>query len=86
MFGGYVTADIRYLYGITKVNSKKTAYANENIAFDYNWGDSVFKLNSLTISVGYIQNIFKPKKLSRKKWDHYYTSLPASFYLEAVKT
>jgi hypothetical protein len=67
MFGGYVTADIRYLYGITKVNSTKTSYTNENIAFDYNWGDSIFKLNSVTVSVGYIQNIFKPKKLSRKK-------------------
>jgi hypothetical protein len=67
IFGGYVTADVRYLYGITKVNSEKTAYENESIAFDYNWGDSIFKLNSVTVSVGYIQNIFKPKKLSRKK-------------------
>jgi hypothetical protein len=67
IFGGYVTADVRYLYGISKINSEKTAYENESIAFDYNWGDSIFRLNAVTVSVGYIQNIFKPKKLSRKK-------------------
>jgi hypothetical protein len=67
IFGGYVTADVRYLYGVKKINSEKTAYANQSLAFDYNWGDSIFKLSSVTVSVGYIQNIFKPKKLSRKK-------------------
>lgn len=65
--GGYLVTEIRYLYGITKVNSKENAYENQAITWEINYADPVFKISSLEISVAYIQNIFKPKKLRRRK-------------------
>lgn len=65
--GGYIVTEFRYLYGITKVNSKENAYENQEITWEINYADPVFKLSSLELSVAYIQNIFKPKKLRKSK-------------------
>jgi hypothetical protein len=65
--GGYIVTELRYLYGITKVNSKENAYENQEITWEINYADPVFKLSSLELSVAYVQNIFKPKKLRRRK-------------------
>lgn len=65
--GGYFVAEIRYLYGITKVNSDATAYSNQEATWGQGYADPVFKLSSLSITGSYIQNIFSPKKLKRKK-------------------
>lgn len=65
--GGYIVAELRYLYGITKVNSKENAYENQEITWEINYADPVFKLSSLELSVAYIQNIFNPKKLRKRK-------------------
>jgi hypothetical protein len=37
------------------------------MAFKYGYADSIFKVNSLSVTAGYVYNIFKPKKLSRGK-------------------
>jgi hypothetical protein len=66
IFGGYFVTEIRYHYGITNVNSDKTYYQNSATAFNNNLGDPIFKMNSLSITGGYVQNIFNPKKLKRK--------------------
>ncbi|MBT1705262.1 porin family protein [Chryseosolibacter indicus] len=63
IFGGYMTAELKYLYGLTKVNSANTYYQNIEINFNNNVGDALFRLSSLSITAGYVQNIFKPKKL-----------------------
>lgn len=65
--GGYIVAEFRYLYGITKVSSKEDAYENQEITWEINYADPVFKLSSLELSVAYVQNIFSPKKLKRRK-------------------
>lgn len=65
--GGYIVGEFRYLYGVTKVNSKENAYANQELTWELNYADPIFKVSSLQVSVAYIQNIFKPKKLSRRK-------------------
>jgi hypothetical protein len=67
IFGGYFTAEARYHYGITAVNSKSTAFENHDLTFNNNLGDSTFKLSSLSVTIGYVQNIFNPKKLKRNK-------------------
>jgi hypothetical protein len=67
IFGGYFTTEVRYAYGLTRVNSSKTAEKNQILAFNNNLGDSLFKLSSLSVTVGYVQNIFNPKKLSARK-------------------
>jgi hypothetical protein len=66
--GGFVIAEVRYLYGLTAVNSKSTAYTvNSSLPFQYGYADSVFKVNSLSVTAGYVYNIFNPKKLNKRK-------------------
>ncbi len=65
--GGYIVSDVRYLHGLTNVSSKKSAFNNQGTTWELNYADPVFKISSLGVSVGYIQNIFNPKKLKRRK-------------------
>jgi len=66
MGGGYFVAEVRYLHGITNVNTMETAYANQQATWEQGYADSVFKLSSLSVSGSYVINIFKPKKKSIK--------------------
>lgn len=62
--GGFVVAEIRFSYGITAVSSSSSAFSGDgNLPFGYGYADSVFKVNSLSITAGYVYNIFNPKKL-----------------------
>jgi hypothetical protein len=66
MGGGYFVAEVRYLHGLTNVNSIETAFANEQAAWEQGYADSIFKLSSLAISGSYVINIFSPKKKNIK--------------------
>ena len=66
--GGFIIAEVRFTYGLTKLNSKATGYdIDNNLTFQYGYADSIFKLNSLSVTAGYVYNIFKPKKLRNRK-------------------
>lgn len=65
--GGYIVTEIRYLHGLTQLSSKESAFQNPEITWELTYADPVFKISSLGISAGYIQNIFNPKKLKRRK-------------------
>lgn len=65
--GGFFVAELRYLYGITPINSRETAFANELATWDQGYADPVFKLSSLSVTGSYIINIFSPKKKTSKK-------------------
>ncbi|MBP9927597.1 MAG: PorT family protein [Cyclobacteriaceae bacterium] len=60
--GGYFTAEVRYLYGLTKLNGDETAFENQQALWDQGYADPVFKLTSLALSGSYVLNIFNPKK------------------------
>ncbi len=62
--GGFFVGELSAFYGITDTNSVDTSFNNSSFALEYGYGDSVFKLNSMVITIGYIQNIFNPKKLA----------------------
>jgi hypothetical protein len=64
--GGFIIAEIKYAYGLTRVNSSSTLLVNQPLLFNYSYVDGVFKLNSLSFSIGYVQNFFHPRKLKRK--------------------
>lgn len=66
MGGGYFVAEVRYIHGITNVNTMETAYANQQATWEQGFADSVFKLSSLSVSGSYLINIFNPKKKSIK--------------------
>jgi len=65
--GGYFVAEVRFIYGITNVNSKEDSYNNAQYALEQGYADSVYKLTSVAATTSYVQNIFNPKKLKRKK-------------------
>jgi hypothetical protein len=66
--GGFITTELRFLYGISKINSSKTAFGvDSSLPFEYGYADSTYKLNSLSITAGYVHNIFNPKKLNKRK-------------------
>jgi hypothetical protein len=64
--GGFIVTEVKYGYGLTRVNSSSTLLANQPLLFNYSYVDGVFKLNSLSFSIGYVQNFFNPKKVKRK--------------------
>jgi len=65
--GGYLIAEVRYAYGITKVNSPSTLFANQVLLNDYKLADGIFRMNSAYFNIGYVQNFFNPKKKLNKK-------------------
>ncbi|HEY9004550.1 porin family protein [Ohtaekwangia sp.] len=66
--GGFIITEVRFLYGITKVNSVKAGYGiDSSLPFEYGYADSIYKLNSLSVTAGYVHNIFNPKKLNKRK-------------------
>ncbi len=65
--GGFFVMEFRYLYGITKINSPKTVFDNEQATWDQGYADPVFKINSLSVTASYIYNVFNPKKKKNRK-------------------
>lgn len=64
--GGFLVAELRYMYGLTKVNDKASIYNSFNKTFPTaGYVDGIFKLNAVSLSVGYTYNIFNPKKLKK---------------------
>lgn len=66
--GGLIVTEVRFVYGLKKLNSADNAFAiDNNLIFQYGYADSIFKINSLCVTVGYVYNIFNPKKLRNNK-------------------
>jgi len=65
--GGFVTAELRYKYGLMNVNKPSNSLNVSEIAWNYHHMDGIFKLNALQLTVGYVHNVFNPKKLTVKK-------------------
>ncbi len=65
--GGILIAEIRYAHGLMEISDRDHAFTNSTLLFDYSYADSVFKINSLSATIGYVFNVFNPKKLNRAK-------------------
>ena len=65
--GGMLLAEIRYAYGLMEISDRDHAFENTTLLFDYSYADSVFKISTLSITMGYVFNVFNPKKLNRAK-------------------
>ena len=64
--GGFAIAELRYTHGITKLNSPENIYSDFDKTFPTGgYVDGVFKLSSLSFTIGYAYNIFNPKKIKR---------------------
>jgi hypothetical protein len=60
---GFLIAEVRYKLGLQPMSTKQDTYANSVLVFDYKFVDGVFKMNTLSVSVGYLINRYHPKKL-----------------------
>jgi hypothetical protein len=63
--GGFLTAEVRFYYGLSKINSRETLLDNQFLINDYQYADGIFRLNALSLTVGYAYNIFNPIKLKK---------------------
>jgi hypothetical protein len=64
---GFVVTELKFSYGITKVNNETSAYDNQDLYLSYGFPHSIFKQNSLSVTIGYAYNVYKPKKLTNRK-------------------
>jgi hypothetical protein len=63
--GGYAIAEVRYTYGLTKVNDKENVYQFDKVFPTNTYADGIFKMNTLSVTVGYVHNWFNPIKLNK---------------------
>lgn len=61
---GFLVVEVRYKLGLMPISARSDTYENETLLFDYKYVDGIYKLNSLSLSVGYLMNRYNPKKLS----------------------
>lgn len=64
--GGFAFIEVRASYGLTKLNNTEdiyTLYAKTLPTGGY--VDGIFKMNSLSVTLGYVYNRFHPKKLNK---------------------
>ncbi len=64
--GGYMVAEFRFKYGFSSITSIPNTYINSSQVFDFKYAEGIYKLTSYSLSLGYVQNFFNPKKKKRK--------------------
>jgi hypothetical protein len=65
--GGYFITEVRYKYGFTPVTRSSGTFTNDPQVFSYKYADALYTINCLSLSFGFVQNFFNPKKLKPKK-------------------
>lgn len=62
--GGFAIAELRYTHGVKKLNDLNAIYSNlDRVNPTGGYVDGIFKINSLSFTLGYVYNRFNPKKL-----------------------
>lgn len=62
---GFLFFEVRYKLGLLPISKPSHTYENSVLTFDYKYVDGIYKLNTLSLSTGYVINRYNPKKLSR---------------------
>lgn len=63
----YFLVDIRGSFGINDLVESSHRYANSDLLYKFGFTDDAKRLNSLSISVGYIKPLYKPRKKSSRQ-------------------
>lgn len=63
---GYLVVELRYRMGLLAISKKADTYENSVLTFDYKYADGIYKLNTLSLSAGYLMNRYNPKKLTSR--------------------
>ena len=61
---GFFLVEVRYKMGLLRLSERADTYENQTLVFDYKYVDGIYRLNTLSLSVGYVINRYNPKKLS----------------------
>jgi hypothetical protein len=61
---GFLVLEAVYKMGLLPMLTKADTYENSILVYNYHYVDGIFKLNSLTFSMGYVLNRYNPKKLN----------------------
>lgn len=61
---GYLVLEVRYKMGLLPMLTKADTYENSTLVWNYHYVDGIFKLNTLSLSVGYVLNRYNPRKLN----------------------
>lgn len=60
----YLTADVRYKYGLTNLINKSTR-SDPEATFDYGFGNNDLRQSSVLVNIGFTWPYFNPKKLAK---------------------
>jgi hypothetical protein len=63
---GYLVVELRYKLGLLPLSGKSDTYQNPVLLFDYKYVDGINKLNTVSLSAGYVMNRYNPKKLTSR--------------------
>lgn len=63
----FVFAEARYTAGLTNIVKSTSTYDNDGPAVQYGHVDDYFRLDNLSISVGFIRPLYNPRKVKRAK-------------------
>lgn len=63
---GYLIVELRYKIGLLSLSDTSDTYENQVLVFDYKYVDGIYRLNTLSLSAGYVINRYNPKKLSTR--------------------
>lgn len=63
---GFLVVEVRYSAGLIPLSRKSDTYENPTLLFDYHYADGIYKLNTLSLSAGYVINRYHPKKLTTR--------------------
>lgn len=63
---GFLLVELRYKMGLLALSKKSDTYENAVLLFDYKYVDGIYRLNTLSLSAGYVLNRYNPKKLTSR--------------------
>ena len=63
---GFLITEIRFKGGLMPMLTKADTYENNSLVYKYQYVDGIFRMNTLSLSVGYVINRYNPKKLTFK--------------------
>lgn len=64
----FIVLEARYSGGLNNITDSSNRFPNQNLLFGAGYVDDNFSQNSIGISLGYTHSLYKPKKLSEKKY------------------
>jgi len=59
---GKIILEARYWHGLSDVNSKDKTFENSSAVWNYHYVDPVFKTSASSMTIGYVLDVFNPKK------------------------